>query len=94
MKKNITLNLFKERRLEQEYKGIKAILKDSEYIFSLDAVKTVISPTRFTRENEEYKFCLDIQESKGSYLLKDKNISFDIEVEKIMYKKEKKKKKK
>ena len=87
MKKIITLNLFKERRLEQEYKGIKAILKDSEYIFSLDAVKTVISPTRFTRETDEYKFNLDIKERKATYLLKEKNMSFDIEVEKIEYKK-------
>ena len=88
MKKIITLNLFKERRLEQEYKGIKAILKDSEYIFSLDAVKTVISPTRFTRETDEYKFNLDIKERKATYLLKEKNMSFDIEVKKIEYKKE------
>ena len=49
MKKIITLNLFKERRLENEYKDIKAILNDGEYIFSLDGVKTVLSPTRFTR---------------------------------------------
>ena len=89
MKKIITLNLFKERRLEQEFKGIKAILKDGEYIFSLDAVKTVVSPTRFTRETEEYKFNLDIKERKATYLLKEKNMSFDIEVEKIEYKKEK-----
>lgn len=88
MKKIITLNLFKERRLEQEFKGIKAILKDGEYIFSLDAVKTVISSTRFTRETEEYKFNLDIKERKATYLLKEKNMSFDIEVEKIEYKKE------
>ena len=87
MKKIITLNLFKERRLEQEYKGIKAILKDSEYIFSLDSVKTVISPTRFTRETDEYKFNLDIKERKATYLLKEKNMSFDIDVEKIEYKK-------
>lgn len=88
MKKIITLNLFKERRLEQEFKGIKAILKDGEYIFSLDAVKTVVSSTRFTRETEEYKFNLDIKERKATYLLKEKNMFFDIEVEKIEYKKE------
>ena len=90
MKKIINLNLFKERRLEQEYKGIKAIEKDCEYIFSLDGVKTVLGPTRFTRETEEYKFCLDIKERKSSYLLKEKNMSFDIEVERIKYKKENK----
>ena len=55
MKKLINLNLFKERRLEQEYKDIKAIEKDGEYIFSLDGVKTIIGATRFTRENNEYK---------------------------------------
>ena len=86
MKKIINLNLFKERRLEQEYKGIKAIEKDCEYIFSLDGVKTILSPTRFTRETDEYKFNLDINERKAIYLLKEKNMSFDIEVEKIKYK--------
>ena len=89
MKKIITLNLFKADRLENEYKDIKAIEKDGEYIFSLDGVKTVFSPTRFTRETEEYKFSLDIKERKASYLLKDKIMSFDIDVEKIVYKKEK-----
>jgi len=88
MKKIITLNLFKERRLENEYKDIKAILNDGEYIFSLDGVKTVLSPTRFTRETNEYKFNLDIEERKATYLLKEKNMSFDIDVEKIEYKKE------
>lgn len=88
MKKIITLNLFKECRLENEYKDIKAILNDGEYIFSLDGVKTVLSPTRFTRETNEYKFNLDIEERKATYLLKEKNMSFDIDVEKIEYKKE------
>ncbi len=89
MKKIITLNLFKERRLEQEYKGIKAIYKDGEYILSLDGVKTIISNTRFTRETNEYKFELDIKERKATYLLKEKNMSFDIEVEKVEYKSKK-----
>ena len=89
MKKIITLNLFKADRLENEYKDIKAIEKDGEYIFSLDGVKTVFSPTRFTRETEEYKFNLDIEERNANYLLKEKNMSFDIDVEKVEYKKEK-----
>ena len=88
MKKNITLNLFKENRLEQEYKDIKAIEKDGKYILSLDGVKTIISETRFTRENNEFRFELDIKERICTYFLKEKNMSFDIEVEKVMYKKE------
>jgi hypothetical protein len=89
MKKIINLNLFKENRLEQEYKNIKAITKDNEYIFYLDGVKTIIGETRFIRENNEYKFLINIEEKKSIYFLKEQNMSFDIEVEKIMYKKEK-----
>ena len=89
MKKIITLKLFKENRLETEYKDIKSIKKDSEYILSLDGIKTVLGPTRFTRETEEYKFNLNIKERKCTYLLKEKNLSFDIDVEKVVYKKEK-----
>ncbi len=88
MKKLITLNLYKERRLQEEYKGIKAIEKDGEYIFSLDGVKTIIGSTRFIRENDDYKFTLDIEERKCLYFLKSQNMSFDIEVEKLMYKNE------
>ncbi len=86
MKKIITLNLFKNNKLEIEYKDIKAILKDSEYIFSLDGVKTVLGPTRFSRENDEFKFMLNIEEKKATYLLKGKNILLDIDVEKTSYK--------
>lgn len=89
MKKVITLNLYKERRLDKVYQGIKAIKKDSEYIFSLDGVKTTLNENLFVRENNEYKFELNIKEKKALYLLKEKNISFDIEVEKIEYKIEK-----
>lgn len=89
MKKLINLNLFKERRLEKVYKDIKAIEKDNEYIFSLDGTKTILSPTRFIRESNEYKFTLDIKEKKCLYYLKVQNMSFDIEVEKVMYKKDK-----
>lgn len=87
MKKLINLYLFKENRLEEEYKDIKTIEKDSEYILSLNGVKTVLGPTRFTRETNEYKFELDIKERKCLYTLKQQNMSFDIEVEKVMYKK-------
>ena len=90
MKKIITLKLYKSDRLEKEYKDIKVIKNNGEYIFYLDGVKTVLSSTRFTRETEDYKFYLNIKERKSTYQLKDKNISFDIEVEKVVYKKEKK----
>ena len=79
MKKNITLNLFKENRLEKEYKDIKAIEKDSEYIFSLDGIKTILGDNRFVRETDEYKFELDIKERKAIYFLKDNFILLSFE---------------
>ena len=41
------------------------------------------------RETEEYLFELDIKNNKCTYLLKPNNITFDIDVEKISYEKEK-----
>ncbi|MGN1370708.1 MAG: hypothetical protein ACI4XM_00295 [Candidatus Coprovivens sp.] len=88
MKKIIDLYLYKEYRLDKEFKDIVAIEKNLEYIFLLDGIKTVVGPTRFVRETEEYKFELNIKAKTGLYLLKSQNMNFDIEVEKIMYKKD------
>ena len=50
-------------------------------------ISMTINDTEITPTNE-YKFNLDIEERKATYLLKEKNMSFDIDVEKIEYKKE------
>lgn len=88
MKKIINLNLYKEKRLEKSYKDIKTIFNDNIYLFILDNVKTSLSSNLFTRETEEYKFTLDIKKKEAIYILKEKNMSFDIEVEKINLKQE------
>ena len=51
----------------------------------LDDVKTTLSENKFKRETEEYLFELDIKNKTALYTLKNNNLSFDIEVEKIMY---------
>lgn len=89
MKKIITLNLFKERRLEQQYKNIKALEKENTLIFIIDGIKTSLNESLFVRETDEYKFSLNINDKKCLYTLKEQNMSFDIEVEKVVYKKEK-----
>lgn len=88
MKKMITLNLFNKSRLEKEFKEIKAIYQNESFLFKIDNIKTLVSPQKFTRENDEYKFSLDILNKKATYLLKQQNYMFDIDVEKIIYKKE------
>lgn len=89
MKKIITLNLFKERRLEQQYKNIKALEKENTLIFIIEGIKTSLNESLFVRETDEYKFYLNINDKKCLYTLKEQNMSFDIEVEKVVYKKEK-----
>lgn len=87
MKKQITLRLYKNNKLENEYQNIKCLYNNS-YIFVIDMVKTTIDETKFIRENDEFKFYLDIKNKQATYLLKEQNMLFDIEVEKISYKNE------
>lgn len=87
MKRPITLNLYKERRLEMSYKDINALVNNSTYSFIIDGIKTTLNDEEFTRENNEFKFNLDIKNKKATYLLKEQNTLFDIDVEKIDFKK-------
>lgn len=88
MKRPISLNLYRERRLEMSYKDVNALVNDSTYSFIIDGIKTTLNNEEFTRENNEFKFNLDIKNKKATYLLKEKNTLFDIDVEKIDFKKE------
>ena len=85
MKKIINISLYKNKRLELEENNIAALYNDEKYTFIMNDVKTSISQDYFTRETQEYLFTLDIQNKKCSYLLKEKNMTFDIEVEKAIY---------
>lgn len=87
MKRVITLKLYKDNKIENEYKNIKSLYNNS-YIFVIDNIKTIIDETKFIRENNEFKFQLDIKNKQATYLLKEQNMLFDIEVEKISYKNE------
>lgn len=89
MKKTITLNLYKERRLEASYDNINALVNNSTYSFILDGIKTTLNSEEFIRENNEFKFHLNIKEQQATYLFKEKNTLFDIDVERINFKKQK-----
>lgn len=91
MKKLITLNLYTKSRLEKRYKEIPAIYQNESYLFKIEGVKTSINEERFIRETAEYQFKLDIKKKTATYLLKEKNVLFDIEVEQLKYKENQKK---
>lgn len=88
MKRPITLNLYKERRLEASYNDIFALVNNSTYSFIIENVKTTLNSEELIRENNEFRFNLDIKNKQATYLLKEQNTVLDIDVEKINFKKE------
>lgn len=92
MKKLITLNMHKQddkNRRTMEYKDIPCMYTNNTYTLFLDEVKTIINEDQLIRENNEFKFTLDIKNKTALYLLKEKNMSFDILVEEINIKENK-----
>ncbi len=80
MKKLISLNLYKDNKLETSYNKINAIYQNNTYTFIIDEVKTSISNNLFIRENNEFKFTLDILNKESTYLLKNNNMLFDVDI--------------
>ena len=89
MIKIINIELHKNNKLDKKYSKIKSIHHDDTYICTPFDAKTSLNENIFTRETKDYKFELNINKKVASYFLKEKNILFDIEVEKALYTKEK-----
>ena len=87
MKKIININLYKDDRLQEEYKDILAIVDKESYKFKLNDVTTVISNRYFQRENEEYKFKLDFMNNEASFYLKTHKQLLPVKVEELSYEK-------
>lgn len=87
MKKMININLYKDDRLQEEYKDILAIVDKESYKFRLNDVTTVISNRYFQRETEEYKFKLDFINNEAYFLLKTHQQELPIEIEELSYEK-------
>ncbi len=85
----IDLKLYKNDQLIKEYKEIKALEKEDTILFFIEDVKTSVSKKEFIRENKEYQFKIDFRTNTCTYLLKENNTLFDINVEKkTSYKKD------
>ena len=66
-------------------KTLKIIDNNNEYSFKLDGFKMILNNRYFLRENEEYKLHLNIIDKTCILHLKEKNLQYDINVEKIEY---------
>ena len=87
MKKKININLYKNDRLEEEYKDILAIVDKESYKFKLNDATTIISNRYFQRETDEYKFKIDFINNEASFLLKTHQQVLPIKVEEKFYEK-------
>ena len=79
MLKKYNLKLYQNSKLIQE-DIIKAITNNNKISFIHKDVKNTIDNDTYIRENKEYKFLIDLINKKSSYLLKNNNILYDIEV--------------
>ncbi len=87
MKKIININLYKDDRLEQEYKDVLAIVDKESYKFRLNDTTTIISNRYFQRETDEYKFKIDFINNEASFLLKTHQQLLPIKLEEAAYEK-------
>ena len=81
---NIRLSNGKEELIS--YYKVPCIINDDKISFIIDDIKTSISNKKFIRENKEYLFMIDIPNKLSTYKLKEKNCTFAIDVEKLVYK--------
>ena len=80
MIKKYNIYLYKDNKLEKSYKNIKGIHKEKAISLILDEIKTIIKENEVIRENDEFKFNIDLIAKTSNYLLKQTNIIYDIEV--------------
>lgn len=86
MKKRMNLKLYKNNNLEKEYNDINCIDKDNCLIFTTENVTTKLSDKIFSRESTEFKFEIDLKNRQAFYTLKENNVTFEIEVIKLDFK--------
>ena len=75
------IRIYNNDILNKEYLNINS-MKNNKITFKLDNIKTIINNNILIRENEEFKFEIDLLNKKATYLLKEKNYLYDIEVKK------------
>ena len=81
MIKNCNIKLYHNDKLI-ENNIINIIENNNKISFLLNDIKNIIDKNTFIRENNEYRFILNIEDKECSYLLKEKNTLYDIKVNK------------
>lgn len=87
----IDMKLFKDDELCYDFKQVESsLIKEEHYRFTIEGIQNDFEikddKCIFTRENDEFKFVLDTQKEEATYLLKEIDTTFMIQVEKCEFK--------
>ena len=80
MIKKYNVYLYKNHKLDKSYNNIKGLTKDKNITLILDDIKTIINENELIRENDEFKFSINLLKKESKYLLKSHNLLYEIEV--------------
>ncbi len=81
----MNLKLYKNNLLDQEYKNINCMYQNSNISFLLNDCKMILNKHIFLRENNEFKFNINLQTKTCTILLKEHNKEFDIPIEQVSF---------
>ncbi len=91
MIKKYNFFIYKNNIVVEEYRDIKGISNNNSIVLNINKIKTTLKDKIFIRENNEFKFELDILNKKSLYILKEHNLKYDIKVRKSTIKEQKNK---
>lgn len=83
----LNIDFFKDNEKVFRQEKIKGTLNQSKLQFTLEKVFHEIDLNQRTlkRENQEFSFFLDAEKKESTYLLKEQDLLFDIQVDYINY---------
>ena len=89
----INFKLYKDNEKYYDLKDIDAFFEDNIIKFLIEDINMSFELQEygciFTRENDEFRFILDVIEQQATYLLKETNTLLDIIVERCNFKRRK-----
>lgn len=81
----MNLKLYKDNLLEQEHKDINCMYQNNNVSFLLNDCKMILNKHIFLRENNDFKFNINLNTKTCTILLKEQGKEFDIPIEQVSF---------
>ncbi len=89
----VKMKLYKDNDMYYDLKDIKSTFLNNILRFDSENTRNEFNLNDygciFTRENDEFKFILDLTEEKSTFLLKETDTLLDVKVERCKFKRQK-----